>query len=54
MSKDELELLRAKIVEGIKLSTKRLIEKKRAENGKLAYSINGKVVIVNAIDVEID
>jgi hypothetical protein len=51
MEKIKIEDIPQKIAEGLVLSNKRLIETKIKNNGKLAYSKNGKVVVVNAFDM---
>ena len=42
----------AKIMEGLKLSYQRLVEKTKKENGFLIFSINGKIVEVQAKDLK--
>lgn len=50
MTNDELT---KKILEGSKLAIKRLVERKRKENGYLVVSENGKVVKVPAKDIKL-
>jgi hypothetical protein len=45
--------LQKKITEGLKLSFKRLVEKKRKENSYLILSVNGKITKVMAKDIKI-
>jgi hypothetical protein len=44
--------LRDKIVFGVNLAVKRLIEKKSQSNGELVYSHEGKVVKIKAKDLK--
>ncbi len=43
--------LREKIIKGLELAFERLIKAKSKTNGKLAFSKNGKIIIVNAKDL---
>jgi len=45
--------LNEKILLGLDLTIKRLIEKKLKENRKLVFSENGKIVYVDAKDIKI-
>jgi hypothetical protein len=42
-----------KIVEGLKLSLKRLVEKKKKENSFLIFSVDGKPTKVMAKDIKL-
>ncbi len=43
-----VEQLRAKIIEGLKLTSKRLIQSKAKEDGDLIFSTKGKIIRVKA------
>lgn len=51
-NKEYLLDLQRKITEGLKLSAKKLLEAKKKSNGKLAVYRDGKIVILNASDIE--
>lgn len=51
MDKKENKELLEKIKYGVALAYRRLIEKKKQEDGELIYSVNGKIVRVKAKDV---
>jgi hypothetical protein len=54
MDKIQLEILRNKIVEGLKLSVKKMIQQKQKDHLPLAYSNEkGEVIIVNAVDLNV-
>ncbi len=52
MDKQYIIELQQKIVEGLKLSAKKLVEAKKKNNGKLAVYRDGKVVIINAAELQ--
>lgn len=45
---NQIEELRAKIIKGLKLTSKRLIEATAKRDGELVYSINHKIVRIKA------
>lgn len=45
--------IKAKIIEGIRLSLKKLVEQKKKENSFLIFSDNGKIVKINAKDIHL-
>lgn len=47
----KIEELRAKIIKGLKLTSKRLIEETAKRDGELVYSIDKKIVRVKAKDL---
>ncbi|MCR6639539.1 MAG: hypothetical protein NVV82_11300 [Sporocytophaga sp.] len=49
---DRFNELREKIVYGVNLAVKRMIEKKSLEDGELVYSKNGKIIKVKARDLK--
>ena len=51
-NKEYLLDVQRKITEGLKLSAKKLLEAKKKSNGKLAVYRDGKIVILNASDIE--
>ena len=52
MDNQSLAALRKKILEGLELSAKKMLEKKQKEGAQLAIADeNGKVIIVNAVDL---
>lgn len=54
MDKNEKEELSKKIIRGVNLAYRRLIEKKQREDGELIYSIDGKIVRIRARDIKLD
>ena len=52
MSEIEIKQLQEKINAGILLARKRLIEKTKKENGELVVVRDGKVVCINAQELE--
>lgn len=52
MNKEYLITLQQKIVEGLKLSAKKLVETKKKNNSKIAIYRDGKVVIINASELK--
>ncbi|HEY0298744.1 MAG TPA: hypothetical protein VGB84_05945 [Arachidicoccus sp.] len=52
MNKEYLIILQQKIVEGLKLSAKKLVETKKKNNSKVAIYRDGKVVIINAAELQ--
>ena len=52
MDNPSLAILRKKILEGLELSAKKMLEKKQKDGAQLAISNgHGEVIIVNAIDL---
>jgi hypothetical protein len=52
MDNQTLAALRKKILEGLELSAKKMLEKKQKDGAQLAISNgNGAVIIVNAVDL---
>ena len=51
MTDDELDKVRDKITEGVKLSIKRLIERTKKEDGELVIAKDGKIISVKASDL---
>ncbi|MEN9610920.1 MAG: hypothetical protein RLZZ628_1734 [Bacteroidota bacterium] len=52
MDSQALVILRKKILEGLELSARKMLEKKQKEGAQLAFADeNGKVIIVNAVDL---
>jgi hypothetical protein len=41
-----------KIILGLKISFKKLVEQKKLTNGSFAFSENGKIIKVKAIDIK--
>lgn len=52
MDKEKARELHEKIIAGVKQSYLDLVEEKKKTNGKLVFGIDGKVVVVNARDIE--
>jgi hypothetical protein len=52
MTKDEVKELRNKIIEGLKLSSKKMIEDKKKINGKIVVYADGKIQTINARDIK--
>jgi len=52
MNKEYLIILQQKIVEGLKLSAKKLVETKKKNNGKIAIYRDGKVIVINASELK--
>lgn len=52
MDKDKAKELQEKMIAGVKQSYLDLVEEKKKTNGKLVFGIDGKVVVVNARDIE--
>jgi len=55
MSKEEKDLydLKNKVDLGMKLSFKKLLKEKKANNGSFVFSKNGKIVTIKASDIHI-
>jgi hypothetical protein len=54
MDKDKIIELQNKIVEGIQLSVKKMIQQKQKYHLPLAYSNEkGEVIIVNSVDLKV-
>jgi len=54
MNKDEVRVMRNKIIKGIDLAYKRLLIEKQKDDSELVFSHNGKIVIVKARDLKIE
>lgn len=52
MTKDKIKELQHKIVEGLKVSSKKMIENKKKTNGKIVVFSDGKIQTINAIDIK--
>ena len=50
-TKEYLLELQQKIAEGLKLSATKLLEAKKKNNGKLAVYRDGKIVVLNASEI---
>ncbi|MEA5401733.1 MULTISPECIES: hypothetical protein [Arcicella] len=48
MEKNEILALQDKIVEGLKISSKKMIENKKKNNGKLVIFNNNQIKTINA------
>lgn len=48
MTKENLQDMRSKILQGIKLSYTRLLASKQKEDGELVISKNGKIIKIKA------
>ncbi|WP_289663271.1 hypothetical protein [Flavobacterium panacagri] len=52
MTKDKVKELQHKIVEGLKVSSKKMIENKKKINGKIVVYADGKIQTINAVDIK--
>ncbi|UKT64869.1 hypothetical protein [Pedobacter mucosus] len=52
-TQSKLQLLHQKISEGMNLTFKKLVAQKRKNNGYLVFSDQGKIIKVQAKDIEI-
>lgn len=52
MTKDKIKELQYKIVEGLKISSKKMIESKKKSNGKIVVYADGKIQTINAVDIK--
>ena len=52
MTKDKIKELQNKIVEGLKASSKKMIESKKKSNGQIVIYADGKIQTINAIDIK--
>jgi hypothetical protein len=52
MTKAKIIELQNKIVEGLKISAKKLIEDKKKINGKIVIYKEGKIQVINAVDIK--
>lgn len=52
MTKDKIKELQNKIVEGLKISSKKMIENKKKINGKIVVYADGKIQTINAVDIK--
>ena len=53
MNKDEVKVMRDKIIKGIDLAYERLLIEKQKDDSELVFSHNGKIVAVKARDLAI-
>lgn len=53
MNKEEVKVMRDKIIKGIDLAYDRLLIEKQKDNSELVFSHNGKIVAIKARDLEI-
>ncbi len=51
MSKQEIEKLQDKIIEAVKLSSRKMFQKKLETNEMMAISHNGKVLVATASEI---
>lgn len=51
MNEIDIKELEKKILDGIALAYKKLVEQKKKEDGELVFSQNGKIVTVKARDL---
>lgn len=54
MNKDEVKVMRDKIIKGIDLAYERLLIEKQKDDSELVFSHNGKIVKVKARDLTIE
>lgn len=52
MSEEEVKDLEKKILDGIALAYKKLVEQKKREDGELVFFHNGEIVVVKARDLQ--
>ncbi|WP_165689799.1 hypothetical protein [[Flexibacter] sp. ATCC 35103] len=52
MTKDKIKELQNKIVAGLEVSSKRMIENKKKINGKIVVYADGKIQTINAVDIK--
>ncbi|MCR4030828.1 MULTISPECIES: hypothetical protein [Flavobacterium] len=52
MTKDKIKELQHKIIEGLKVSSKKMIENKKKSNGKIVVYADGKIQTINAVDIK--
>lgn len=52
MNEDELKDLEKKILDGIALAYKKLVEQKKREDGELVFYQNGEIVVIKARDLQ--
>jgi hypothetical protein len=52
MTKEKIKELQHKIVEGLKISSKKMIENKKKINGKIVVFADGKIQTINAVDIK--
>ena len=53
MNKDEVKVMRDKIIKGIDIAYERLLIEKQKDDSELVFSYNGKIVKVKARDLVI-
>ena len=51
MTKEEVEVMRNKILQGIELAYQRLLIEKQKDDSELVFSHNGKIVAIKARDL---
>ena len=51
MNKDEVKVMRDKIIDGVNLAFERLLEEKQKDNSELVFSHKGKIVEIKAKDL---
>jgi hypothetical protein len=54
MNDIDVKELKRKILEGVALAYRKLVEQKKKEDGELVFSVNGKIVVVKARDLQDD
>jgi hypothetical protein len=52
MNKEQISVLREKILKGIEIAFDKLVQKKIRENGELVFSENGEIIVVKAKDLK--
>lgn len=52
MNEEELKELEKKILDGIALAYKKLVEQKKREDGELVFYQNGEIVVIKARDLQ--
>lgn len=52
MNEEELKDLEKKILDGIALAYKKLVEQKKREDGELVFYQNGEIVVIKARDLQ--
>ena len=51
MTKEEIQVMRNKILQGIELAYQRLLIEKQKDDSELVFSHNGKIVAIKASDL---
>lgn len=52
MNEEELKELEKKILDGIALAYRKLVEQKKREDGELVFYQNGEIVVIKARDLQ--